>query len=116
MRREEYEGRILRGRLPLRNLSRVFQFNGRGKPLDHSWDGTQVLPNRWDGDLCMCAAFQKDVLMYLSTSCRMGSHSTTSTGLPSTSILGVMPRPGRVLEAMRPLTRRGAPSAVLTVT
>src|SRR5712692_5810272 len=43
-------------------------------------------------------------------------HPMTGAGLPSTSIFGVMPRPGRVLAAIRPLTRCGAPSAVLTVT
>ena len=41
---------------------------------------------------------------------------STSAGFPSTSIFGVMPRPGAVDAAMRPFTRCGAPSAVLTVT
>ena len=41
-------------------------------------------------------------------------HSTTTTRLPSTSSFGVMPRPGLVLAAMRPFTRCGAPSAMLT--
>jgi hypothetical protein len=43
-------------------------------------------------------------------------HDSSSTGLPSTPILGVIPRPGRIAEAMRPWTRCGAPSAMLTVT
>ena len=44
------------------------------------------------------------------------SYSTTTTGAPSTSIFGVMPRPGAVLADMKPFTRCGAPSAVETVT
>ena len=44
------------------------------------------------------------------------SYSTTNTGLPKTPIFGTVPRPGRVPAAIRPLTRCGAPSAVLTVT
>ena len=44
------------------------------------------------------------------------SHSMTSTGLPNTSSFGMIPSPGFVLAVIRPLTRRGAPSAVLTVT
>jgi hypothetical protein len=43
-------------------------------------------------------------------------HDSSSTGLPSTSILGVIPRPGRIADAIRPWTRWGAPSAMLTVT
>jgi predicted RNase H-like HicB family nuclease len=43
-------------------------------------------------------------------------YSTTTARLPSTSIFGVMPRPGEREAAMRPFTRCGAPSAVLTVT
>ena len=46
----------------------------------------------------------------------MVSYSTTTTGAPSTSIFGVMPRPGAVLADMKPFTRCGAPSAVETVT
>jgi hypothetical protein len=46
----------------------------------------------------------------------MASYSTTTTGSPSTSIFGTMPRPGAVLAAMKPLSRCGAPSAVETVT
>ncbi len=45
-----------------------------------------------------------------------GFYSMTTTGFPSTSILGVMPRPGAVLADMKPFCRCGAPSAVLTVT
>ena len=41
-------------------------------------------------------------------------HDTTTTACPSTSIFGVMPRPGDVEAAMRPFTRCGAPSAMLT--
>ena len=41
-------------------------------------------------------------------------HDTTTTAFPSTSIFGVMPRPGDVEAAMRPFTRCGAPSAMLT--
>ena len=44
------------------------------------------------------------------------SYSKTTTGFPSTSIRGVMPRPGAVLADMKPFTRCGAPSAVKTVT
>ena len=44
------------------------------------------------------------------------TYSTTTTGFPSTSIFGVMPRPGAVLADMNPFTRCGAPSAVETVT
>lgn len=33
---KEYEGRILRRKLTLHNLSHVFQFNGRGNARDHS--------------------------------------------------------------------------------
>ncbi len=44
------------------------------------------------------------------------SYFTTTTGSPSTSIRGVMPRPGAVLADMNPLSRCGAPSAVETVT
>ena len=40
----------------------------------------------------------------------------SSTAAPSTSRRGTTPRPGAVDAAMRPLTRRGAPSAMLTVT
>ena len=46
----------------------------------------------------------------------MMSYSTTTTGFPSTSIFGAMPRPGAVLAAIKPFTRCGAPSAVETVT
>ncbi len=41
-------------------------------------------------------------------------HATTTTAFPSTSIFGVMPRPGDLDAAMRPFTRCGAPSAMLT--
>ena len=41
---------------------------------------------------------------------------TTTTGSPSTSIRGLIPNPGARGAAIRPSTRRGAPSAVLTVT
>ena len=44
------------------------------------------------------------------------SYSTTTTGAPSTSIFGAMPRPGAAFADMKPSTRRGAPSAVGTVT
>lgn len=37
-------------------------------------------------------------------------------GEPRTLILGSIPRPGAVDAAIRPFTRWGAPSAVLTVT
>ena len=40
----------------------------------------------------------------------------STTGLPSASSFGWMPRPGDFDAAMRPFTRLGAPSAVLTVT
>ena len=43
-------------------------------------------------------------------------YSTTTTRLPSTSSFGWMPRPGDFEAAMRPFTRCGAPTAVLTVT
>ena len=43
-------------------------------------------------------------------------YPTTTTGAPSTSIFGAMPSPGDFDAAMRPFTRCGAPSAVLTVT
>jgi putative transposase len=41
---------------------------------------------------------------------------TENTGSPSTSMRGVMPSPGPVDAAIRPLRRSGAPVAVLTVT
>ena len=43
-------------------------------------------------------------------------HAMTWTGWPSTSHLGVMPRPGASLAVMKPLSRRGASSAIETVT
>ena len=52
----------------------------------------------------------------MTTRKAMVSYSTTSTGFPSTSIFGVMPRPGAALADMKPSTRCGAPSAVETVT
>jgi len=39
----------------------------------------------------------------------------TSTGVPSTSMRGVMPRPGASDAVMRPFLRCGAPSAIVTV-
>ena len=47
---------------------------------------------------------------------RVRNQATSRTGLPRTSILGSIPRPGKVLAAMKPFTRCGAPVAVLTVT
>jgi Magnesium chelatase, subunit ChlI len=44
------------------------------------------------------------------------SQEISTTGLPSASSFGWMPRPGDFDAVMRPLTRLGAPSAVLTVT
>ena len=44
------------------------------------------------------------------------SYCTITTGFPRISIRGLIPRPGSVLAAMKPFTRCGAPSAVLTVT
>ncbi len=44
------------------------------------------------------------------------SHSTTTAGSPRTSIRGWIPRPGASEADIRPSTRRGAPTAVLTVT
>ena len=38
------------------------------------------------------------------------------TGVPSSFIFGLTPRPGVAEAAMRPATRRGAPSAKATVT
>ena len=43
-------------------------------------------------------------------------HSTTTTGFPSTSGRGTMPRPGLREAASRPLFRCGAPVAILRVT
>lgn len=43
-------------------------------------------------------------------------HFVSKTGSPSTSIRGLTPRPGAFDAAMRPLSRFGAPSAVLRVT
>ena len=45
-----------------------------------------------------------------------GLQPTTTSGCPSTSIRGWIPKPGAVDAAMRPLIRCGAPVAVLTVT
>ena len=44
------------------------------------------------------------------------SYSTTTTGLPSTSMRGVTPRPGCLEAFSRPLLRCGAPSAIDTLT
>ncbi len=43
-------------------------------------------------------------------------HFVSTTGSPSTSIRGLTPKPGAFDAAMRPLSRLGAPSAVLRVT
>jgi hypothetical protein len=43
-------------------------------------------------------------------------HATSTTRFPRTSLFGWMPNPGDFEAAMRPFTRWGAPSAVLTVT
>ena len=43
-------------------------------------------------------------------------HERSTLGAPRTSILGVIPKPGAIDAAIRPLMRCGAPSAVLTVT
>ena len=43
-------------------------------------------------------------------------YATTKTGSPRTSILGSIPSPGLIEAAIRPFTRFGAPSAMLTVT
>lgn len=45
-----------------------------------------------------------------------GDYAMSTTGSPSTSILGETPSPGSVPAAMRPLCRCGAPSALLTLT
>jgi hypothetical protein len=68
---------------------------------------------------------EPDLLSSLAEALRVGGNAVTrgwtiqeisTTGFPSTSIFGVMPRPGDFDAAMRPFTRCGAPSAVLTVT
>src|ERR1700722_17565892 len=43
-------------------------------------------------------------------------HEISTTPLPSTASFGWMPKPGDFEAAMRPLTRWGEPSAMLTVT
>ena len=48
--------------------------------------------------------------------CVSRGYETWRTGSPRASGMGVTPRPGSVEADMRPLTRCGAPSAVLTVT
>ena len=55
-----------------------------------------------------------DVLRVLVA--RYGPQLTSTTRGPSTSHFGRTPRPGAGLASMKPLTRCGAPSAVLTVT
>ena len=47
---------------------------------------------------------------------RLSAQPKISTGFPRTSARGLTPRPGPAGAAMRPRTRRGAPSAMLTVT
>ena len=47
---------------------------------------------------------------------RYGGYRISTTGAPSTSILGLTPSPGSRDADMRPPARRGAPSAVDTVT
>ena len=46
---------------------------------------------------------------------RLACLPTVSTGLPSTFVTGSMPRPGLSEAVMRPSTRFGAPSAIVTV-
>ena len=53
------------------------------------------------------------VVSRLST-CYTWRYLTSRTGLPSTSMRGAQPMPGLVEALMRPLTRCGAPSALLT--
>ena len=80
----------------------------------------QLLP----GEVIQAKSLLRSTLLMLPTSYFEGAcigismlcYSMTDTGFPSTPILGLVPSPGRVLAAMRPLTRRGAPSAVFTVT
>ena len=49
---------------------------------------------------------ERNTLPTMGNTASTFDHETVRTGLPSTSILGAMPSPGRVLAAIRPLTRR----------
>ena len=62
------------------------------------------------------AANARVIITHLAQILRRKFYSTTSTGSPSTSMRGCMPKPGSAEAAKRPPCRWGAPSAMLVVT